>query len=152
MPILRLNAGPDGLTLHRSPAAVWPAIGNAAVGQGPVIVMIHGFKYDPDSVRHSPHSTIFGLDTARANVAPWLRPLGFGTGNRDEGLAIAFAWRARGNLWRAAQAARKAGKHLADVIAWMRARAPGRPVHIISQSMGSEVVFEALSRLPPCSV
>ncbi|MEO0379458.1 MAG: alpha/beta hydrolase [Pseudomonadota bacterium] len=154
MPILRLNAGPDGLVLHGSPAAALPAIRTAAQGTGPVIVLVHGFKYDPDCNHCSPHATIFGTQPHqhRAGHMQWLRHLGFGTGNANEGLAIAFGWRARGNLWRAQRAARAAGRHLASVINLIKQRAPARPLHIISHSMGSEVVFEALHTLPPNTV
>ncbi|WP_299729734.1 alpha/beta hydrolase [uncultured Tateyamaria sp.] len=154
MPILRLNAGPDGLSLHGSPAAAIPAIRTAAKGTGPVMVLIHGCKYDPTDTSHSPHTSIFGTEPHHHKVGhvKWLRHLGFCTGDVDEGLAIAFAWPARGTLWRAQRAARVAGRHLADVIALLRLRAPNRPIHVISHSMGSEVIFEALTNLPPNAV
>lgn len=150
MPILRVNAGPDGLVLNGSPACARTAIAGAATGAGPVMVLIHGFKYDPENTARTPHTSIFGTPAhpVRARKAHWLRPLGFGTGNMDEGLAIAFAWRARVNLWRAERAAHVAGRHLAEVIALIHRRAPLRPIHVISHSMGSEVIFEALKGLP----
>mgnify|MGYP001794854871 FL=1 len=151
MPILRLNASPDGLTLHGSPAPALPALRRAAKGAGPVMILIHGFKYDPDCRPCSPHATIFGRDTHpdRSTHVSWLRHLGFGTGKRDEGLALAFGWRARGNLWRAERSARSAGRHLGHVIGELRALNPDRPVHVITHSMGSEVIFEALQMLRP---
>ena len=151
MPILRLNAGPEGLSLHGSPAPALPALRRAARGTGPVMILIHGFKYDPDRRPCSPHHTIFGREAhpARATHGSWLRHLGFGTGLRDEGLALAFGWRARGNLWRAERSARAAGQHLAQVIRDMRTLNPDRPVHAITHSMGSEVIFEALHALRP---
>lgn len=154
MPILRLNAGPDGLTLHGSPAAAIPVIGKAARGSGPVMVLIHGCKYDPAHPAHSPHTSIFGTELHHRKVGQvkWLCHLGFGSGNVDEGLAIAFAWLARGNLWRAQSSARSAGRHLADAITLIRTSAPHRPIHVISHSMGSEVIFEALNILPPKAV
>ncbi|MEQ3708665.1 MAG: DUF726 domain-containing protein [Tateyamaria sp.] len=154
MPILRLNAGPGGLTVHGSPAAALPAVRNAARGTGPIMVLIHGFKYDPEDTAFSPHTSIFGTETRHqkdGNVQ-WLRHLGFCSGNANEGLAIAFAWRARGNLWRAESSARVAGRHLAEVIGLMRRAAPNRPIHVISHSMGSEVIFEALQTLPDNAV
>ena len=149
MPILRLNAGPDGLSLHRSPASPRSALSTAATGTGPVIILIHGFKYDPDCTDRSPHATIFRRTPHQdnCNKTPWLQNLGFGIGRCDEGLAIAFGWRARGNLWRAQRSARLAGAQLADVIRTIRALAPHRPIHAITHSMGSEVIFEALHRL-----
>lgn len=154
MPILRLNAGPDGLVLHGSPAAALPAIRTSAKGTGPIMVLIHGFKYDPDSNDCSPHATIFGtqLHQHRAGHVQWLRHLGFGAGDANEGLAVAFGWRARGNLWRAERSARAAGRHLADVISLLKQCAPERPIHVISHSMGCEVIFEALQTLAPHTV
>ena len=154
MPILRLNAGPCGLTVHGSPAAALPAIRSAARGTGPVMVLIHGFKYDPEDTIFSPHTSIFGtaLHHHKDGNVQWLRHLGFCSGNPSEGLAIAFAWRARGNLWRAERAAHAAGQHLAEVIALIRRIAPDRPIHVISHSMGSEVIFEALKTLPADAV
>ncbi|MEL6452502.1 MAG: alpha/beta hydrolase [Pseudomonadota bacterium] len=154
MPILRLNAGPAGLVLHGSPAPALPAIRTAARGSGPVMILVHGFKYDPDCTPCSPHTTIFrpATETTKQDHVQWLRHLGFGTGDADEGLAVAFGWRARGNLWRAERAARAAGQHLAQVIAEIRALAPHRPVHAITHSMGSEVIFEALHSLPAGAV
>ena len=93
MPILRLNAGPGGLTVHGSPAAALPAVRNAARGTGPIMVLIHGFKYDPEDMACSPHTSIFGTEMHHhkdGNVQ-WLRHLGFCSGNANEGLAIAFA-------------------------------------------------------------
>lgn len=154
MPILRLNTGDDGLTVHGSPAPAMATLRRAVVGSGPVIVMVHGFKYDPDYAPCSPHSTIFALKTRpdRTDDVLWPRHLGFGTGRSDEGLAIAFGWRARGNIWRAFRASRMAGQHLAEVIREVRRIAPDRPVHIITHSMGSEVGLEALEHLPAHSV
>ncbi|WP_299691365.1 alpha/beta hydrolase [uncultured Tateyamaria sp.] len=148
MPILRLNARPTGLSLHGSPAPALPALRRAAAGTGPVMILIHGFKYDPDDAVCSPHVTIFGhgAHPRRANGA-WLRPLGFGEKTSAEGLAIAFGWRARGDLGRASQSARVAGQHLVQVIRALRSANPERPIHAITHSMGSEVIFEALHGL-----
>ena len=154
MPILRLNAGPAGLVLHGSPASPRSAIGRAAAGKGPIIILVHGFKYDPDITEHSPHNSIFASPRYRARQmhSHWLPAMGFGTGRTTEGLAIAFGWRARGDLTCAMDAARQAGQHLAKVITDLRALAPGRPIHAVSHSMGSEVVFEALHELAAGSI
>lgn len=154
MPILRLNAGADGIALHGSPASAAQVTASATKGTGPVIVMIHGFKYDPDCRRHSPHRLIFSgaSHPIMNNKVQWLHHLGFGNRDNDAGLAIVFAWRARGSLWRAQRAAVSAGRQLAQVVRSIKERAPHRPVHVISHSMGSEVIFEALDHLPACSV
>lgn len=154
MPILRLNAGPGGLQLDGSPASPTSAIQTAAAGTGPVIVMVHGFKYDPFNALHSPHFQIFAHKPQpnRPSKILWLPHLGFGARDQNEGLAIAFGWCARGTLWAAQRSARIAGQHLAQVIAQVRCKSPHRPIHVIAHSMGSEVILEALGTLPPHAV
>jgi len=150
MPVLRLNAAPSGLALHGSHAHPHAALLRAAEGDGPIIVMIHGFKYQPGHTLHCPHRTLFSpVETAdKARHMRWLRHLGFGTGHSAEGLAVAFGWPARGTIWDVARRAAVAGQHLAGGIATLKAAAPHRPVHLISHSMGSELALEALHHLP----
>ena len=154
MPILRVNASPDGPVLHASPASAIRVMSAAARGTGPVIVMVHGFKYDPGHARFCPHRGIFATrsDPVCEKRAGWPRHLGFGQGCADEGLAVAFGWRARGALAGAQQAAQTAGRQLAGVIGALKSAAPARPVHVITHSMGSEVLLEALHHLPRSSV
>ncbi len=154
MPILRLNATEEDLQLQGSAASASWATRSAARGNGPVIIMVHGFKYDPWHPAHNPHSSIFAAATHAQCPADvhWPRHLGFGLGDPDEGLAIAFAWRARGNIWRAKRTATSAGRHLARAIRHVRSVAPRRPIHIVSHSMGSEVAFEAIEALPAGSI
>ncbi|MEM8656403.1 MAG: hypothetical protein AAGF36_16855 [Pseudomonadota bacterium] len=149
MPILRLNAGPDGLALHGSPAPALPTLRTAARGAGPIILLIHGFKYDPADPRHCPHTRIFAHAPApHEHRIQWPHALGFTNGDPDEGLALAFGWRARGTLWEAQAAAQHAGVLLAKAIDTLRTRAPHRPIHAITHSMGSEAIFAALPHLP----
>lgn len=117
---------------------------------GPVIVMIHGFKYLPGHRRHCPHRHILSLHPQDTpwRVPSWPRQLGFGTGHRNEGLAIAFGWEARGALWQAQKRAVQAGRALAKVIARIKQRDPRRPVHVVAHSMGTELALEALHHLP----
>ncbi|WP_168797777.1 alpha/beta hydrolase [Aliishimia ponticola] len=118
---------------------------------GPIIIMIHGFKYRPGHGSACPHGSIFATDTARG-AAAWPRHLGFGLGHEDEGLGIAFGWNARGHLRQAYKRAATAGQELAALITQLRTRAPGRRIHILTHSMGSEVAFCALPHLPAQSV
>lgn len=82
----------------------------------------------------------------------WPAALGFVGRNPNEGLAVAFAWRARGTLWHALRTAAQAGQNLAQVIAIVKRTAPARALHVICHSMGSEVFFEALHHLPAHSI
>jgi pimeloyl-ACP methyl ester carboxylesterase len=142
MPIIHINAG-DGL-----PPTIPPD------DSGPVVIMVHGFKYAPGHATECPHSHIFALDPARDcyRVVSWPRGLGFDGRHRDEGLAVGFGWNARGSLWRAYAQAAKAGAALAATITALRARAPRRPVHAIAHSLGARVVLSALAHLAPGAV
>ena len=154
MPILRFCADEDGLHLHNSPTAALPALHTAARGTGPIIIMVHGYKYDPTNKLYDPHSSIFALKPRAkcGNGALWPQALGFGVGGQTEGLAIAFGWKARGNIWQAQQMARIAGQRLGRIIRVLNNITPHRPINIISHSMGSEVAFEALKHVPEHNV
>jgi len=139
MPLIHANAGeaaPEARDLQ---------------GEGPVVIMVHGFKYAPDHARECPHRLIYALAPARASykVVSWPRGLGFDGQAPDEGLAIGFGWNARGSLWRAYAEAARAGAALARLVAAIRARAPHRPVHAIAHSFGARVVLSALADLAP---
>ncbi len=152
MPMIRINATSDGLALHANDTAlVTPTLRDGLNGRGPVIVMIHGFKYRPAHARTCPHRLIFASDATRGSAA-WPRHLGFGLGHRDEGLAIAFGWDARGPLPRVFRSAGLAGRRLAELLTEIRRIAPNRPIHLLTHSLGSEVAFGALMHLPRCSV
>jgi pimeloyl-ACP methyl ester carboxylesterase len=139
MPIIHVNAGdrlPCTLSLDEC---------------GPVIIMVHGFKYAPGHVTECPHRHIFALDPARDcfKVVSWPRGLGFDGRAPGEGLAIGFGWNARGSPWRAYGEAARAGQALADLVSAVRRRAPHRPVHAIAHSFGARVVLAALAHLAP---
>ncbi len=152
MPILRINATRQGLALHRRARPVKAALPHALVGDGPIIVMIHGYKYRPGCPVHCPHRSIFAMDPARGADA-WPRHLGFGLGNADEGLAIGFGWDARSPfLHHVYERARAAGWQLAGLLSEIHARAPHRPIHLMTHSMGSEVAFEAIQHVAPGTV
>ncbi|MCL6284387.1 alpha/beta hydrolase [Ruegeria sp. 2012CJ41-6] len=151
MPLIRINAQGDRPALHGSPQALSNVLARAQTGAGPAIVMTHGCKYQPGNARHCPHDNIFALPrpgTLR-RACQWPKNLGFGQGNADEGLAIAFGWDGRGGLWQARRRAVEAGRALAEVVTHLCRIAPDRPVHFIGHSMGIELVLEALHHLPP---
>jgi hypothetical protein len=141
-----VNAAPDGPRLHLTAAPLHSALLRAACGNGsgtdPIIVMIPGYKYDPALPNQCPHRTLLRHDGA------WLRQMGFGMGDPDEGLALAFGWNARGPVWRAAGRARAAGGQLGRVLRILHRAAPHRPIHLMTHSMGAEVALAALHVLP----
>ena len=155
MPLVRITAEEEGLRLFNGSAAVAPALRAALVhpqaGAGPVVVMIHGFKYRPGHPEHCPHRTILSLarnPQIRRNLS-WPRHLGFGRGRPDEGLAVAFGWEARKSLRQACRTALDAGIRLAELVTLLRSIAPARPVHIVAHSLGARVALAAMARLAP---
>jgi len=154
MPVIRINAMGQAARLHGSARPVRAALDRIGPTGGPVGVMIHGYSYQPGHRRHCPHRHILALhpEALPWSAPSWPRHLGFGTGLQDEGLAVGFGWDARGTLWAARRRAVEAGRALADVIAALRAQAPGRPVHVIAHSLGSELALEALHHLPAGAV
>lgn len=154
MPVIRINAIGETARLHGSPAPVAAALERIGPTEGPAVVMIHGYKYQPGHKQHCPHRHILALhpEALPWSAPSWPRQLGFGTGLQAEGLAIAFGWEARGTLWAAQRRAVAAGRALAGLIAAMRTQAPQRPVHVIAHSLGTELALEALHHLPAGSV
>lgn len=154
MPIIRLNADDTNYRLHGSTQSPMAALSRLALGKGPVIVMIHGFSFEPGHPLHCPHRHILGLASAARPwpVASWPRGLGLGIGRPDEGLGLAFGWNARGSIWGARRRAVAAGRALAKALRLIGQRAPHRKVHIVAHSMGVEVAIESLHHLPAGSV
>jgi pimeloyl-ACP methyl ester carboxylesterase len=125
-----------------SPAELARAMASLAPG-APVVVMIHGFRYDPREPRHDPRRSIFhpcpGTDVSWARH---LRLLGPGA------LGIGFGWRARGTIWGADRGALRAGRRLADLLHRIAGVAPGRPVHLFAHSLGARVALLAMAEAP----
>lgn len=140
MPLIRLNVSPatGALELHGSTQCPKRLLARATDPYCPVIIMIHGYKYQPHSIRHCPHRSIFDAHTG------W--PAGLGvTGN--DALGICFGWAARGSLARMFETATSTGQQLAQVITLLHATAPDRPIHLIAHSMGAEVALSALEQV-----
>lgn len=153
VPLLEINAGPDGPRLHRSGERPDTALQDALRRTGPVIIMVHGFKFAPGHARDCPHGHILSL-TPRRNwkALSWPRGLGFGGDAPDEGLAIAFGWSARGTLWQAYGRAPDAARQLAELVGAIRRIDPQRPVHMIAHSLGARVVLGAVAAVPAGSI
>lgn len=147
MSLLRINANPEGLTLHETPQPASKRLHAMASRSGPAIIMLHGYKYAPDTTSHCPHQKIFGT-----GQHSWPRQLGFDGTSYEEGLGIAFGWHARGSLKAMHNRAAQLGESVAMIIAMLRAHTPHRPVHVIAHSLGTEAALNALARLPKGSV
>ena len=151
MPVIRINAIDGQARLHGSPRSPARAIRQIHDTPGPIIIMTHGYKYCPDNGKNCPHRHIMSLQPKATDCysPSWPQQLGFGAGFKDEGVAIAFGWDARGPLWAAHRRAITAGRVLADVIRDLHRQNPARPIHFVSHSMGTELAFEALHHIPP---
>ncbi len=148
MPLLRIDATDDGPVIHNSPRSAGARLRRLAQGAGPVVIMVHGFKFSPGDRVHCPHIHILSTQESPCRKAvSWPRGLGFG-GGADEGLAIAFGWQARGTVWQAWERAAQAGRQMADIIFEIRKAAPLRPIHCMAHSMGARVALNALGRVP----
>ncbi len=151
MPLLQLNAYGSDITLNAGQERLRPALEQALDGSGPVIIMVHGFKFSPGHPVACPHQHILSLAPERhcRKAASWPRGLGFGTPDPSEGLAIAFGWQARGAIWTAYRQAELAGDALARLITLIHTIAPERPIHAIAHSLGARVVLSAFPILQP---
>ncbi|EAQ05030.1 hypothetical protein OB2597_07090 [Pseudooceanicola batsensis HTCC2597] len=150
MALIRIDLRDGAPALHRADAPVARALQAQAGGTGPVILMIHGFKFAPGEPGNCPHDHILSLksDHTCRKAKSWPRALGI-DGRHPDRLGIAFGWPARGSIWQAYARAEAAGRALARLIRDIRRHLPGRPVHAIAHSMGARVVLSALHDLPP---
>lgn len=144
MPLITINAAGDR---YGSVGELLAEL-DALPGSAPVIVLIHGFKYRPGHVERCPHDHILSLEPRKKRrVVSWPRHLGFGRGQADEGLCIAFGWNATGSLWQAHAEAARAGRALSALIAEISQQG-NRPVHIVGHSLGARVALSAFAGLP----
>lgn len=148
MSVIRLNlsAPSDPVQLHGSQQCTARALRRAAAGTGPIILMIHGYKYDPFSPRHCPQALIFGPGAAHG----W--PAALGLLRDDHALGVTIGWRARGRFAGAYRTAGLLGADLARVITTLHKAAPKRPVHLMAHSLGAELALSALAQAPAKSV
>ncbi len=134
MPLLRVNTSPKGLSLQGSAQPVHGALAQAAATQGPVVIMVHGYKYSPFVTKNCPHARIF-------SAKGWPTPLGV---HQSDVQGIAFGWHARGGLRQAYSNALERARDLALLISSFRGR---REVHLIAHSLGATLCLAALPYL-----
>lgn len=151
MPLLAIDMTPDGGLTGLD------ALGETLSGlppAAPIIVMVHGYKYDPASPDHVPHDHIFGMRPATGRFSrrmSWPRHLGVGAVGGDEPLCIGFGWPARGSIWKAWKRSARAAQALAQLLDHI-AFLTGRPTHVIGHSLGARVALRAMAVTRPGSV
>ena len=155
MPLLKVNAAGERPDLSE-PADLDAALARelaALPAEAPVVILIHGYKFSPATPHANPHTHILSLTPRKDcwKAISWPRHLGFGKGQADEGLCIAFGWEARGTIWQAWDRAESAGTALADLVRRIRGLRPG-PVDVLAHSLGARVVLAAMARLPARSI
>lgn len=147
MAVIRINVYSNGLSLHDSPQPVARRLRAVAGRSGPIIILVHGYKYLPGKPEFCPHKKVFG-DHSQG----WPGQLGF-TGQSDQtGLCIALGWHARGPLRAMYFRAQSVGKHIAELVTLLRKQNPGRAVHLVAHSLGSEACLCALAHLTPGAI
>lgn len=134
---------PDRAALAEAVAGVAP--------DAPLVVLIHGFRFDPADPGNDPHRHILSMTPVRDcwKAVSWPRHLGL-TGRR--GLAIGWGWRARGSIWAAHAEAKASGIRLAALLQRLARVCPGRPVHLFAHSLGARVALTALALVPKGTV
>ncbi|MGJ8547040.1 MAG: alpha/beta hydrolase [Sulfitobacter sp.] len=133
-------------TAIRAETALLRSLRQSPRSIAPIVIMIHGYKYEPSRAHNCPHASIFSPDQPHS----WPDGLGITPGGAT--LGIGFGWGARGKLRRAFVAARSSGRELARLIRLLHRAAPQRPVHLLAHSMGAEVALSALAAAPAGSV
>ncbi len=147
--------GVDAPALTRADArAAAPALRKSK----PLVVMVHGYKFDPfDPNCANPHDFLYHFDPERVVSDRWQRPSSWpaGLGFREQdpwgadGLCVGFAWSSRPNqrmgaFCRAYQEAEVAGLALLRTLETLAEAYPVRDIDIFVHSLGARVALTAL--------
>lgn len=144
MPLIRMDydTATDGICVSN------PSMLDTPDAARRVVIMVHGFKFDPARADRTPHRHI--LDPRRAPAPArdmsWPRAMGF-HGLAGEGLCIALGWPSVGGFAAAYRRAGDVGRALARVIAGLRERHPRTEITLMGHSLGARVALSALPHL-----
>lgn len=161
MTVLRVNGGENGVELAHKPADAGLALARAARSTprgAPIVILIHGFMYDPDGPKGAnPHGQVYAeTRAAAARRASWPYGLGFTETGIEDGLCVAFAWRsrpsplatlagaARNHFSAAYKGAAEAAEGLLWVVATLRAARPDAEIDLFCHSLGARVALLAI--------
>jgi hypothetical protein len=160
MAILRIDCGDHGLQTRPDPRDPAERLAPAPHADGPTVVMLHGWRYDPAVHAADPHPLLYRdgpVPSSRSRsgrVASW--PEGLGLGQR--GLAVGYGWRARfphlaslrgvgcNGFAAAYREAGRAGAALAPLLAALGEARPA-PVDLFAHSLGARVALCAVRAL-----
>jgi hypothetical protein len=166
MALLHLTTSKSDLRLEGSArdgaaAGVMAALEAAPPG-APVVILIHGYMFDPSPIGRAagrdPHSLLFGMRAPGAPrpVVNWPRSLGFSPRGAADGLAVGFGWpahanhlttlatRRRNGLAEAYLRAGEAGEVLAELIAALHGVRPDLRFDMFAHSLGARVALRAM--------
>ncbi len=130
--------------------------------EAPVVVLVHGYKFDPSAeTSDNPHRSLysFAADPMGLKVRSWPAGLGFDPEDPASGLCLGYGWPAaarhvpsllasgRTGFAQVYHRAALYGRRLAELIARVQALAPGRAVDVLAHSLGARVALEALPHL-----
>lgn len=128
----------------------------------PIVVLIHGYKFDPDLPEADPHRLLYAFRPNSADgrrIRSWPQGLGFARHGGRGGLAVGFGWPARlplfGCLLKSGRTgfalaydrAGAYGARLADLVHLLRQLAPGRDIDLLGHSLGARVALASLPHL-----
>jgi Alpha/beta hydrolase of unknown function (DUF900) len=124
----------------------------------PVVIMVHGYKFNPGLPATDPHRSLFAFRPAAEHwkIRSWPVGLGLADDRGETGLGIGFAWPAsaphlatllangRTGFAEVYDRAGAYGLRLAELIRTVQRLAPGRPIDILAHSLGARVALAAL--------
>lgn len=148
MALIRINAEGRKPVLHGTDAPLMPVLNRVLETNGPITVMLHGYKFQPNSAQHCPHAHIFApIDANCAKAVSWPDRLGFLSQSENSGVGIAFGWHARGSLKQALRSAVRASFALATLIRQIRRVTSHRRINLVAHSMGAYLSLQTIHRL-----
>jgi hypothetical protein len=158
--ITATHAGVHGAAGEGVEAGLRRRLAGVAAGV-PVVVMVHGYKFDPAHPATDPHRSLYAFappgDCPR--IRSWPAGLGFADDAGETGLAVGFGWPAcaahvptllrerRTGFAAVYDRAGAFGVRLAELVALVQRLAPGRPVDLVAHSLGARVALAALPHL-----
>lgn len=144
-PPITANLSALGLTVDL--AALGRALA-ALPADAPVVVLIHGYRFQPGRPAQCPHRHILSCapEIKDGREISWPQHLAL---DGQQGLAIALGWPAGGSLWRAYRQAARAGAALSAFAEQFHQIAPNRTLNVVAHSLGTRVALTALGLASP---